>query len=227
MGAPSSLLRAQLLLASSTNREYNTIVFNSNSSRINDRWPRSVDGFNIKSIITRLYGDKGRYEQKVYGDLDELLPNMTNRSIASFMQRISRDKHRFQREDLMKIVQRLVALPDRMDMIPLSQLMNSLRIYDDKDEAVLYLIEAITQKVRKSKLILDSQAIGNMLYGLQRMRSDSPEVRALLRDLTPLVKTCKEPLKAQNVGNMLYGLKGMSSDCPDFIERVNSISEDM
>ena len=42
-----------------------------------------------------------------------------------------------------------------------------------------------------------------MLYGLQDMKSDSPEVRALLRELPRLVMTCTEPIKAQNVGNML------------------------
>ena len=54
-----------------------------------------------------------------------------------------------------------------------------------------------------------------MIYGLQKMKSDCPEVKALLRELPRLVKTCKEPLKAQDVGNMLYGLKGLNNDCPE------------
>jgi len=54
----------------------------------------------------------------------------------------------------MKIVQKLTDLPDSMRMIQLSQLVNSLRIYDDKDEAVVYLIKVITKKVRNSKVIL-------------------------------------------------------------------------
>ena len=72
------------------------------------------------------------------------------------MQRASKDKHRFYGKDLMKIVQKLTDLPDSMRMIQLSQLVNSLRIYDDKDEAVVYLIKVITKKVRKSKAILDA-----------------------------------------------------------------------
>ncbi len=72
----------------------------------------------------------------------------------------------------MKIVQKLTDLPDSMSMIQLSQLVNSLSIYDDKDEAVVYLIKVITKKVRKSKVILGAQAVG--------MKSDSPEVIALL-----------------------------------------------
>jgi len=55
-----------------------------------------------------------------------------------------------------------------------------------------------------------------MLYGLQGMKSDSPEARALLRDLTGLIKKCTEPLKAQEVSMMLiYSLQGMKSDCPE------------
>ncbi len=62
---------------------------------------------------------------------------------------------------------------------------------------------------------LNSQEVGNMLYGLQDMKSDCPEVKALLRELPRLVKTCTEPLTAQAVGNMLYGLQDMKSDCPE------------
>ena len=54
-----------------------------------------------------------------------------------------------------------------------------------------------------------------MLNGLQSMKSDSPEVKALLREVVRLVMTCSEPIRAQNVGNMLYGLQGMKSDCPE------------
>ena len=63
-----------------------------------------------------------------------------------------------------------------------------------------------------------------MLYGLQDMKSDSPEVRALLRELPRLVKTCTEPLKAQAVGMMLYGLQGMESDCPEVRELLRELS---
>jgi hypothetical protein len=62
---------------------------------------------------------------------------------------------------------------------------------------------------------LKAQEVGNMLYGLQGMKSDCPQVRALLRELPRLVMRCTEPLKEQEVGNMLYGLHGMKSDCPE------------
>ena len=118
------------------------------------------------------YGDKSNHGQtttlkhddrSVIYDLDKLLPPMNNSSIASFMQKTSKAEHRFYGEDLMKIVQKLTDLPDSMSMIQLSQLVNSLRTYDDKDKAVVYLIKVITKKVRKSKVILGAQAVGNML----------------------------------------------------------------
>jgi hypothetical protein len=59
---------------------------------------------------------------------------------------------------------------------------------------------------------LDGQEVGNALYGLQCMRSDSAEVRSLVSALAPKVASCSESLDGQAVGNALYGLQGMRSD---------------
>jgi Pyruvate/2-oxoacid:ferredoxin oxidoreductase delta subunit len=59
----------------------------------------------------------------------------------------------------------------------------------------------------------ESQAVGNMPYGMQGM-SDVPEVRSVLGMLPDCLGSCREPLEAQAVGNMLYGMQGMSSDVP-------------
>jgi hypothetical protein len=128
----------------------------------NDRWQngdinRSSNKINNNNITARSYGDKSGHGQiktfetddsSVIYDLDTLLPPMNKSSIASFMQKTSKAKHRFYGEDLMKIVLKLTDLPDSMSMIQLSQLVNSLRIYDDKDEAVLHLIKVIAEKVK-------------------------------------------------------------------------------
>jgi hypothetical protein len=70
------------------------------------------------------------------------------------------------------------------------------------------LLSALLPKVQSCRESLDSQAVGNALYGLQGMSSDSGEVRALLSALLPKVQSCKESLNAQAVGNALYGLQG-------------------
>ena len=119
----------------------------------NDRWQSgdiNSSNNNKNSITKRTYGDKSGHKQiktfradgssSDYRDLVKKLPFMKNSDIASNMQRASKTEYRFYGEDLMKIVQKLTDLPDSMSMIQLSQLVNSLRIYDDKDEAVVYLI---------------------------------------------------------------------------------------
>jgi very-short-patch-repair endonuclease len=54
--------------------------------------------------------------------------------------------------------------------------------------------------------------VGNALYGMQGMSSDSAEVRAMLLALVPKVESCRAALGAQAVGNSLYGMQKMSSD---------------
>ena len=76
------------------------------------------------------------------------------------------------------------------------------------------LLRELPRLVKTCTEPLTAQAVGNMLYGLQDMKSDSLKERALLRELLRLVKTCTK-LDAQNLGNMLYGLQDMKSDCPE------------
>ncbi len=174
------------ILSSSSSRSYVLLASRSrDDNKVNNyRWQsddiNSSNSNNKNSITARSYGDKSNHGQiktfeadgsSVIYDLDKLIPPMNKSNIASFMQKTSKAKRRFYGEDLMKIVQKLADLPDSMRMIQLSQLVNSLRIYDDKDEAVVHLIKVITKKVRNSKAVLSSQAVGNMLYGLKGMIS--------------------------------------------------------
>ena len=154
----SSILSSSYVLLASRSGDDNKVN--------NDRWQSgdiNSSNNNKNSITKRTYGDKSGHKQiktfradgssSDYRDLVKKLPFMKNSDIASNMQRASKAKHRFYGEDLMKIVQKLTSLDDSMRMIPLSKLVNSLSIYDDKDEAVVHLIEVITKKVRKSEVI--------------------------------------------------------------------------
>jgi very-short-patch-repair endonuclease len=49
-----------------------------------------------------------------------------------------------------------------------------------------------------------------MIYGIQGMSSEKPEVVELLKVMTILAKTCTAPLSAQAVGNIIYGLKSLT-----------------
>jgi hypothetical protein len=80
---------------------------------------------------------------------------------------------------------------------------------------VRMLLSVLTEKLNDSSAIMDSQAIGNALYGIQSMSSDAPEVRALLIALTAKVKDTKEVLSPQHISNSLYGLQFMGSEHPE------------
>jgi hypothetical protein len=56
----------------------------------------------------------------------------------------------------------------------------------------------------------EGQNVGNMLYGMQGMSSDAPEVRSVLDMLPALLGSCR-PLKEREVGNALYGLSNLKN----------------
>ena len=59
--------------------------------------------------------------------------------------------------------------------------------------------------VQHCREALDAQAVGNALYGLQRM-GDSEEVRQLLAALTPKVEQCREDLRKHDVDEAISRL---------------------
>jgi hypothetical protein len=65
-----------------------------------------------------------------------------------------------------------------------SQLMHSLNKYMDKDDGILDLIPVVTELLKNSGIRLDSQAVGNMIYGMEGMSSDKHDVIELLKVLT-------------------------------------------
>ena len=74
--------------------------------------------------------------------------------------------------------------------------------------------------------------ISRMLYGLQNLSSDSPEVRDMLPLLVNVVNNCDKNFTAQAVGNALYGLQGMNSEHPQvrsllvvLTDKVNACDE--
>ena len=80
---------------------------------------------------------------------------------------------------------------------------------------------------------MDAQAVGNALYGLQGMSSDSAEVRGLISVLGAKVKGYRDDLNAQAVGNALYGIMNLTgSPCLEsvvdtiwgYIVRLGSIT---
>ena len=67
------------------------------------------------------------------------------------------------------------------------------------------LVAALTPKVRDCREALDAQAVGNALYGLQRM-GDSEQTRELVAALTPKVQQCRDELRESDVDQALKHL---------------------
>ena len=72
--------------------------------------------------------------------------------------------------------------------------------------AIEFLKSSLDRNVRFTAI-----GVSRMLYGLQSMSSNSPEVRSILSLLSHVVNNCQEALDIQAVGNTLYGMQGMNS----------------
>ena len=53
---------------------------------------------------------------------------------------------------------------------------------------------------------LDAQAIGNALFGLQRMKSNSPEVRTLVQAIATKLVLLEVQMDSKGIGSALYGM---------------------
>jgi len=75
--------------------------------------------------------------------------------------------------------------------------------------------------------VLSAQAVGAALYGLQKLSSDSLEVRSLVAALSEKVEISTQGLDAQAIGNGLFGLQCMKSNCPEVRALVQAIATKM
>ena len=66
--------------------------------------------------------------------------------------------------------------------------------------------------------------IFNMLYGLQGLHLDAPEVSSLVYALLPYIKSSMEALHSQHVSNALYGISGLFDESvPSTVSSLTSI----
>ncbi len=78
-------------------------------------------------------------------------------------------------------------------------------------QAVQGLVAALTTKIGHSNATLDAQAIGNALYGLQKMDATSLAVQGLVEALKSKIVDSGAILNVQAIGNALYGLQKMDA----------------
>ena len=106
--------------------------------------------------------------------------------------------------ELSQFEQLLLKATKPLDIISFSKCLYALKVY--KFNEVKNILPILESQCSKLKQPFGRQAVGNTLYGLQNMNSDSSEVRSVLRELSKKIAECTEPLDAQEVSNALYGI---------------------
>ena len=99
---------------------------------------------------------------------------------------------------------------------------NSLECVDEVDGKLLKLA---ARKISESNAQLTSRAIGNALYGLQGITTDTIGAPELCEAIAAKVKTFEGDLNGQDIGIGIYGLQGMSSDWSEVRSLVQAMSE--
>ena len=102
---------------------------------------------------------------------------------------------------------------ESLSMVQISSCFNAL--VKCEADAVAAILRALAAHLGRCKAEFGGQAIGNILYGLQSMKSDDAAVCTVLSVLANKMRQSKDNLSAQNIGNALYGLRRMSSDVPE------------
>ena len=86
---------------------------------------------------------------------------------------------------------------------------------DSSTKEVRDVLSALAIKIKESYCELNSQAIGNTLYGLKNMSSRSEAVKAVLSALATKIEKSTCELNNRNIGNALYGLQNMDSSAKE------------
>ncbi len=120
----------------------------------------------------------------------------------------------------------LSALADKLEIIELNDDINTISNtnrnkidYENENENEDKRVER-----ERYELELSGQNIGNALWGLKNMNSDTPQVRRILGLLAKEIQKSKQQLNGQNIGNALYGLHGMNSDQPEVREMLQALA---
>jgi hypothetical protein len=87
------------------------------------------------------------------------------------------------------------------------------------------LIKFGSKKILESPVQLSSRAIGNALYGLQEITSDTSGAIELCAALATKISLFNGDLNGQDIGIGLYGLQGMSADSPEVRRLVAVLAE--
>ena len=88
-------------------------------------------------------------------------------------------------------------------------------------------VQAVLKALRTRLGDFDSQACGNVLYGMQSMRSVDPEVLPFLTEVTSRIEKCTQEMNAQEICNSILGLQGQNSCYVEVQKVVDVLSHKM
>jgi hypothetical protein len=121
------------------------------------------------------------------------------------------------------LVERLAAWDREWSERDISMFVYGVRSLEGLDSLEGDLIRLGAKKISESSAGLTSRAIGNALYGLQDITSDTDGAPALCAALADKIEMFNGDLNGQDIGIGMYGLQGMSADVPEVRRLVDAI----
>ena len=86
------------------------------------------------------------------------------------------------------------------------------------------LLRLGAKKITESTASLTSRAIGNALYGLQDITSDTEGAPELCAALASKIEVFNGDLNGQDIGIGMYGLQGMSAEVPEVRRLIDALA---
>lgn len=132
-------------------------------------------------------------------------------------------------QDVVRAIAQHVArygLKDGLTPQSLSMVMMGLQgMSSTSGNGVLELLHVLTPLAKAQTRVMDAQACGNVLYGLQSMSSNETEVRAFLKVLAVSMEACTEDMSPQELCNAYYGLQNMDSIHGEVIQVLRVLND--
>jgi hypothetical protein len=107
----------------------------------------------------------------------------------------------------------------------ISTFIYGIRALDCIDKIDGEILKLGASKISLSKAKLSSRAIGNALYGLQDITSDTVGAVEICSALTSKIDSFAGDLSGQDIGIGLYGLQGMSADKVEVRQLVSVLAK--
>ena len=125
-----------------------------------------------------------------YRNYSDLTKDKNLRKAINSFFNSGKSRNKFGAVELLQFEKLLSEEIEPLDIKSFSKCFYSLRIYEFNE--IKNILPPLTKQCSKLKQSFGAQAVGNTLYGLRNMNSDSSEVRAVLVELGKKIAECKD-----------------------------------